>query len=164
MRTLKVIGAVFTRLWTIDHVFSLVFIRSENLRFSAWKPCQFSSYHENHTTFVNTTSWTKISNFPKMKLVRNLNKLIVVHMVVKMSHTLTLGLTDFSFSSSNSIHVKYSQMLTQAIVTCTTIWSFTAISSSNSLSLLKELKSRCVKINSIDGTWNEPQKNKNKWK
>jgi hypothetical protein len=32
------------------------------------------------------------------------------------------------------------------------------------LSLLKELKSRCVKINSIDGTWNEPQKNKNKWK
>jgi len=27
---------------------------------------------------------------------------------------------------------------------------------------LKELKSRCVKINSIDGTWNEaPQKNKN---
>jgi hypothetical protein len=24
------------------------------------------------------------------------------------------------------------------------------------LSLLKELKSKCVKINSIDGKWNEP--------
>jgi hypothetical protein len=41
--------------------------------------------------------------FPKMKLVRNLNKLDVVHMVVKMSYTLTSRLTNFSLSSSSSI-------------------------------------------------------------
>ncbi len=77
-------------------------------------------------------------------------------MVIKMSHTLTTGLADFSFSSSNSIDVKYSQMLTQAIVACTAIWLFIAISSSNSLLLLKELKSIYVKINSKDGKWNDP--------
>jgi hypothetical protein len=52
--------------------------------------------------------------------------------------------------------VKYSQMLTQAIVACTMISSSATIYSSNSSSLLEELKSRCVKINSIDDKWNEP--------
>jgi len=116
----------------------------------------FQAARENRPILIRTISWANFSKFPKMKLVRNLNKLGVVHMVVKMSHTLTSRLTNFSFFSSNSIFMKYSQMLTQAIIACTTIWSFTEISSSNSLSLLKELKSRCVKINSIDGKWNEP--------
>ncbi len=149
MKTLKVLGVVLTRLWTTGQVFKLVFIRFENL-------ADFQATCENHPTLVKTTNWANFSNFPKMKLERNLNKLGVVLMVIKMSHTLTSRLTNFSFSSSNSIDVKYSQMLTQSTVTCTIIWSFTAISSSNSLSLLKELKSKCVKINSIDGKWNEP--------
>ncbi len=37
-----------------------------------------------------------------------------------------------------------------------------AISSSNSSLSLEELKSRCVKINSINGKWNEPWKRKKK--
>jgi hypothetical protein len=52
--------------------------------------------------------------------------------------------------------VKYSQMLTQTIVAYTMISSLAAISSSNSSLLLEEFKSKCVKINSIDGKWIEP--------
>ncbi len=53
-------------------------------------------------------------------------------------------------------------MLTQAIVAYIMISSSAAISSSNSSSLLEELKSRCVKLISINGKWNEPQKRKRK--
>jgi len=132
LKTLKVLGVVLTRLWTTNRVFNSVFIQFENL-------ADFQATFKNHPTLVRTTSWANFSNFPKMKLERNLNKLGVVHMVVKMSHTLTSRLTDSSFSASSSIDVKYSQMLTQSIVTCTIIWSFITISSSNSSSLLKEL-------------------------
>jgi hypothetical protein len=38
---------------------------------------------------VRTTSCANFSNFPKMKLVRDLNGLGVAHMVIKMSRTLT---------------------------------------------------------------------------
>ncbi len=111
---------------------------------------------ESYPTLVKTTSWANFSNSPKVKLVRNLNKLSVVCMVVRMSKTLYIGVDQFSIFSSSSIDVKYSQMLTQAIVACTMISSSATIYSSNSSSLLEELKSRCVKINSIDDKWNEP--------
>ncbi len=107
---------------------------------------------------VGTTSWTNFSNSPKVKLVRNLIKPSVACMI---SRTLTLGLTDCPLSSSNSADVKYSLMLTQVIATCTPIRWASAISSSNSLSLLEELESRCHKMNSIGGKWNEPLKKKN---
>jgi hypothetical protein len=55
---------------------------------------------------------------PKVKLVKVLNKLIITHLVVYISHTPTLGPRpiDCLHSSSNSTIVKYSQMLMQAIV------------------------------------------------
>jgi hypothetical protein len=86
---------------------------------------------------VVTTSCTNSSNFPKVKLVKNFNKLGVTCMVVRMSCTLTLGLIDYPSFSSNFANVKYSQVLTQAIATCNAIQSFVTISSSNSLSLLE---------------------------
>jgi hypothetical protein len=70
---------------------------------------------------ARTTSCTNFSNFPKMKLVRDLNRLGVAHMVIRMSCTTTSGLTDCPLSSSNSVDVKYSQVLTQGIVAYTTI-------------------------------------------
>ncbi len=74
----------------------------------------------------------------------------------------TSRLTNFPLSSSSSMDVKYSQMLTQTIVAYTMISSLAAISSSNSSLLLEEFKSKCVKINSIDGKWIEPWKRKMK--
>ncbi len=40
---------------------------------------------------IETTSYADFSNFPKMKLMRLLNKHGVTHMVAKMSHTPTQG-------------------------------------------------------------------------
>jgi len=76
---------------------------------------------------VGITSCVNSSNSPKVKLVRYLKKLGVTCMVARMSHTPTLGLIDCLLSSSNSTHVKYSPMLTQMIVACATIQSFTTI-------------------------------------
>jgi hypothetical protein len=70
------------------------------------------------------TSCIKFSNFPKVKLVRDFNGLDAV---LKMSHTPTLGLSNCPLSSSNTVDVKYSQVLTQVNATCTAICSSTAI-------------------------------------
>ncbi len=70
---------------------------------------------------VGTTSCTKFSNSPKLKLVKYLNKFNVAYLVVRMSYTTTLRLINCPFSSSNLANVKYSQVLTQAIVTCIAI-------------------------------------------
>jgi len=65
-----------------------------------------------------TTSCTNSSNFSKRKLMKVLNKLSIVHMVTMMSYTFILGLTNCPPSFSNSIGVKYSQVLMYAIATC----------------------------------------------
>ncbi len=145
MRTLNVLEVVITRLWFCEPLVRFIIWFSYDLRtcnFQLENLANFQATCENRPTLVKTKSWADFSNFPKMKLVRNLNKLGVVHMAVKMSQTLTSGLINFSLSSSNFIDVKYSQMLTHAIVIV--IWSFIAISSSTSSLLLKELKSKCV--------------------
>ncbi len=67
-------------------------------------------------------------------------------------HTPTLGLIDCPLSSSNMVDMKYSQVLTQTITTCTAIRSSSIIFSSNT-SLL--LKSRCDK--------NEPHRWQVEW-
>jgi hypothetical protein len=76
---------------------------------------------------AKTTSCANFSNSHKVKLVRDLNGLGVAHMIIRMSHTPTLGLIDFPLSSSNLVDVKYSQVLTQVIAACTAIWSSTEI-------------------------------------
>jgi hypothetical protein len=60
---------------------------------------------------VVTTSCANLSKKFKVKLVRVLHKPNMVCMVVKMSYTLTSRLIDCSFFPSNSVDVKYSQML-----------------------------------------------------
>jgi hypothetical protein len=95
---------------------------------------------------IGIASCGNFSNFPKVKLVKNLNKLGVVCMVTKMFHAPTTSkVIDCQFSSSNLADVKYSQVLTQVIATCIAIRSSIAIFSSNSLSPLEEFESRCGK-------------------
>ncbi len=77
---------------------------------------------------IGIANFANFSNSPKLKLVKNLNKLSVAHMVTRMFHALTSRLIDCPFFSSNSTNVKYSQVLTQVIATCIAIWSSIAIS------------------------------------
>jgi hypothetical protein len=86
-----------------------------------------------------TTSCTNSSNSSKRKLTKVLNKLTIVHMVTMMSYTLILGLTNCPPFSSNSISVKYSQVLMYAIATSFGIQSFASISSSSFSLLFEEL-------------------------
>ncbi len=117
---------------------------------------------------VETTSCGNFSNSPIIKVVKVLNKQCMACMVVRMSHTSTLRLT-YCLPPSNYVGVKYSQMLTQAITTCSPIWS-SAIILPNRLLMLEELESRPIIINSIGHKWNgSPKKNSSemgpsKWK
>ncbi len=70
---------------------------------------------------VGTTSCANSSNSIKLKLVKDLNKLGVAHMVIKTSRTPMLRSTNCPPSSSNSVGVKNSQVLTHVIVAYTTI-------------------------------------------
>jgi hypothetical protein len=67
-------------------------------------------------------------------------------MVTMMSCTLILGLINCLPFSSNSIGVKYSQVLMYAIATCISIQSFASISSSSFSLLFEELNLQFKKI------------------
>lgn len=110
---------------------------------------------------VETTSCGNFSNSPIIKLVKVLNKHGMACMVVRMSHTPTLRST-YCLPPSNYAGVKYSQMLTQAIITSSSIWS-SAIILPNRLLMLEELESRPIIINSIGHKWNGLSKNELKW-
>jgi hypothetical protein len=58
--------------------------------------------------------------------------------------------------------VKYSQMLTEAIIACSTIQSF-AKKIKTTPCYWRSLSQDVIKINSIDYKWNEPLKRKMKW-
>ncbi len=63
----------------------------------------------------------KLCQLLKLKLVKDLNKLGVAHMVVKTSHTPMLWSTNCPPPSFNFVGVKYSQVLTHVIMACTII-------------------------------------------
>ncbi len=87
---------------------------------------------------LGTTSCANSSNLVKLKLVKDLNKPGVAHMVVKTSRLPMLVSIDWTPPSFNFVGVKNSQVLTHAIVACTAIW----ISSRSSSLQLEELESR----------------------
>ncbi len=161
LRTLKVLGVVLTGLWTAGQVFNLVFTKFENPTiFSLKTNLKILPIFK---LFVSTAQhWLKpqvesiFRILPKWSWWETWTNLVWFARLLGCPTHFTSGLTNFPLSSSSSIDVKYSQMLTQVIVACTMISSSAAISSSNSPSLLEELKSRCVKINSIHDKWNEP--------
>ncbi len=123
-----------------------------------WLPCWLHMINNNWDCKL-----CQFFTFSQSEIGELVNKLGVARMVTRMFHTPTSGLIDYLFSSSNSVDVKYSQMLTQVIAICIAIWSSIAISSSNSLLTLEEFESRCGKMNLIDAKWNEPSKRKMKW-
>ncbi len=78
---------------------------------------------------AGTKSCANSSNLVKLKLVKDLSKLGVAHMVVKTSCTPMLKSTNCPPPSSNLVGVKNSQVLTHVIVAYTAIWCSASISS-----------------------------------
>ncbi len=103
---------------------------------------------------VGTTSFAKISNSTKVKLVRLLKKHGMACMVIKTSHTLLLRSNNCPPPSSKFTNVKSNQMLMWVIIVSNVIQSSNSISSSKSSPLLEKLVWRLEKINSINHKWN----------